>query len=57
MLRSKEDAPDYRYMPDPNLPPLLVTPVRNLLLIRHTPLICMTGVHHIDSQSDAPACS
>ncbi|KAF7967986.1 hypothetical protein HWV62_32393 [Athelia sp. TMB] len=23
-LRSKEDAPDYRYMPDPNLPPLLV---------------------------------
>lgn len=24
-LRSKEDAPDYRYMPDPNLPPLQVT--------------------------------
>ncbi|KAG8948101.1 hypothetical protein FRC04_010013 [Tulasnella sp. 424] len=24
-LRSKEDAPDYRYMPDPNLPPLLVS--------------------------------
>jgi len=24
-LRSKEDAPDYRYMPDPNLPPLLLT--------------------------------
>ncbi|KAG9080235.1 hypothetical protein FRC06_006910, partial [Ceratobasidium sp. 370] len=23
-LRSKEDAPDYRYMPDPNLPPLIV---------------------------------
>ncbi|THH30327.1 hypothetical protein EUX98_g3867 [Antrodiella citrinella] len=23
-LRSKEDAPDYRYMPDPNLPPLLI---------------------------------
>ncbi|TFY67655.1 hypothetical protein EVJ58_g1500 [Rhodofomes roseus] len=22
--RSKEDAPDYRYMPDPNLPPLLI---------------------------------
>lgn len=31
-LRSKEDAPDYRYMPDPNLPPLLLTPVRNLAL-------------------------
>jgi aspartyl-tRNA(Asn)/glutamyl-tRNA(Gln) amidotransferase subunit B len=26
-LRSKEDAPDYRYMPDPNLPPLLLTAV------------------------------
>jgi aspartyl-tRNA(Asn)/glutamyl-tRNA(Gln) amidotransferase subunit B len=23
-LRSKEDAPDYRYMPDPNLPPLRI---------------------------------
>lgn len=29
-LRSKEDAPDYRYMPDPNLPPLLLTDVRLL---------------------------
>ena len=26
-LRGKEDAPDYRYMPDPNLPPLLLSPV------------------------------
>ncbi|KAF9236240.1 GatB/GatE catalytic domain-containing protein [Melanogaster broomeanus] len=25
-LRSKEDSPDYRYMPDPNLPPLLLSP-------------------------------
>ncbi|KAI0053716.1 Glutamyl-tRNA amidotransferase B subunit [Auriscalpium vulgare] len=25
-LRTKEDAPDYRYMPDPNLPPLLLDP-------------------------------
>ncbi|KIM58768.1 hypothetical protein SCLCIDRAFT_127489 [Scleroderma citrinum Foug A] len=24
-LRSKEDSPDYRYMPDPNLPPLLLS--------------------------------
>ena len=29
-LRSKEDAPDYRYMPDPNLPPLLIDEVRPL---------------------------
>lgn len=28
-LRSKEDAPDYRYMPDPNLPPLLIDEVRH----------------------------
>ena len=27
-LRSKEDAPDYRYMPDPNLPPLLISEVK-----------------------------
>lgn len=27
-LRSKEDAPDYRYMPDPNIPPLLLHKVR-----------------------------
>ena len=31
-LRSKEDSPDYRYMPDPNLPPLLLSPVRPSLL-------------------------
>ncbi|KAF9226883.1 Glutamyl-tRNA amidotransferase B subunit [Gyrodon lividus] len=32
-LRSKEDSPDYRYMPDPNLPPLLLSPeyVENVL--------------------------
>ena len=31
-LRSKEDAPDYRYMPDPNLPPVILSEVgRNLL--------------------------
>lgn len=27
-LRSKEDTPDYRYMPDPNLPPLILDRVR-----------------------------
>jgi len=26
-LRGKEDAPDYRYMPDPELGPILVTQV------------------------------
>lgn len=29
-LRSKEDAPDYRYMPDPNIPPLLLTEVTHM---------------------------
>lgn len=32
-LRSKEDAPDYRYMPDPNLPPLLIDQVMTLFCI------------------------
>lgn len=27
-LRSKEDAPDYRYLHEPNVPPLVVTPER-----------------------------
>lgn len=30
-LRSKEDAQDYRYMPDPNIPPLLLDEVSILL--------------------------
>lgn len=32
-LRSKEDAPDYRYMPDPNLPPLIIEEVRFNFLV------------------------
>ena len=33
-LRRKEDAPDYRYMPDPNLPPLLLSAVRRAATAR-----------------------
>lgn len=31
-LRGKEDAPDYRYMPDPELGPIVVSEVRFPLL-------------------------
>lgn len=37
-LRSKEDAPDYRYMPDPNIPPLLIDSVR--ISRPHPPRTC-----------------
>lgn len=42
-LRSKEDAPEYRYMPDPNLPPLIVTKVVSLDLA----LPAYISVHHL----------
>ena len=53
MLRDKEDAPDYRYLPDPNLPPLLLTPVRSLDLAHTASASSLTiwvGIHHIRSQ-------
>jgi len=33
-LRSKEDAPDYRYMPDPNLGTLALSKVRSSLFFQ-----------------------
>ena len=44
-LRSKEDAPDYRYMPDPNLPPLLIDLVIALLYIN------VSTVHFVDGHT------
>lgn len=32
-LRDKETAPDYRYMPEPDLPPLILSQVRQLYLV------------------------
>ena len=33
LLRSKEEAPDYRYMPDPNLGVLVLSQVGNLTIL------------------------
>jgi Asp-tRNA(Asn)/Glu-tRNA(Gln) amidotransferase B subunit len=45
-LRSKEDSPDYRYMPDPNIPPLLISEVHSLHLFLAVLLKnIITGVH------------
>lgn len=38
-LRSKEDAPDYRYMPDSNLPPILLSEVWILTAIAFSKLM------------------
>lgn len=32
-LRDKENAPDYRYMPEPDLPPLILSQVRNIWIV------------------------
>lgn len=51
-LRSKEDAPDYRYMPDPNLPPLILTPVRR----RSTESLPLPRIDHM-SRSISRVCN
>ena len=44
-LRSKEDAPDYRYMPDSNLPAMVVDHVSlRLMTLDHEVLKAMSGV-------------
>ena len=39
-LRGKEGEVDYRYMPDPDIPPLLIDKVRLYRLILTTPVLC-----------------
>lgn len=45
-LRSKETAPDYRYMPEPDLPNLILTQVCIFISMKSLfhPLISMLGI-------------
>ncbi|SPO41908.1 related to Glutamyl-tRNA(Gln) amidotransferase subunit B, mitochondrial [Pseudozyma flocculosa] len=42
-LRGKEDAPDYRYMPDPNLPPIRLTESQYALNTRDINVLMRVG--------------
>jgi aspartyl-tRNA(Asn)/glutamyl-tRNA(Gln) amidotransferase subunit B len=42
-MRSKEEAPDYRYMPDPNLGVLFIAPVISYF-------VCLTAVPNISQE-------
>lgn len=49
-LRSKEDAPDYRYMPEPDLPPLVLSQVHlRLLLFNVTNTLFLDVQEYIDN--------
>ncbi|HQQ70911.1 MAG TPA: Asp-tRNA(Asn)/Glu-tRNA(Gln) amidotransferase subunit GatB, partial [Alicycliphilus sp.] len=59
-MRTKEDAADYRYFPDPDLPPLLVTQewIDHVRLPRYLPLQAMAalernGVSAVDARTIA----
>ena len=49
-MRSKEEAADYRYFPDPDLPPLVVTDLLRKSVVLDLPELPLTRLHRFESE-------